>query len=174
MRKFGANTMLGSIVVPALATGVDAAPVAIAGGELDPAITSANVYLDVPARASHVAGAACRATQKYVELVRDGRFTEVVDLFAENAVVLEPAGGVLRGHGEIGKFYTETIGRMKPVIIDVAYTGDDADCMVTLAVRVSIGGLPRYKLASVDHFTLDPAGKFSRMVAFARPSPAAN
>jgi hypothetical protein len=38
---------------------------------------------------------------------------------------------------------------------------------------VTIAGKPRYKLASVDHFTLNAAGEFIRMVAFARPSAAA-
>jgi hypothetical protein len=148
-------------------------PVTIAGGELDPTITNADVYVSVPPRASQFPGAACRATKSYVEHIRAGRFTEVVELFAENAVVLEPSGRTLRGHDEIGTFYTDTIGRMRPDTIDVAYTGDDTDCMVALAVRIDIAGQPRYKLASVDHFTLDAAGKFSRMVAFARPQAAA-
>jgi hypothetical protein len=153
--------------------GLESAPVTIAGGELDPTITNADVYIGVPPRAGHFPGAACRATKSYVDLVRAGRFTEVVELFAENAVVLEPSGTTLRGHDEIGKFYTDTIGKMRPDIIDVAYTGDGTDCMVVLAVRINIAGQPRYKLASVDHFTLDAAGKFSRMVAFARPLAAA-
>jgi hypothetical protein len=167
---------LGSKAIVALAIvagGAQSAPVSIAGGDLDPSITSADVYEGVPVRASHVAGAACRAARNYVEYVRAGRFAEVARLFAQNAVLLEPAGGTLRGHDEISRFYSDTIGKMKPDIIDVAYTGDDRDCMVALAVRITIAGQPRYKLASVDHFSLESMGKFSRMVAFARLSAAA-
>ena len=170
------NSGLVSATVAALAIGaasVHSAPITIAGGELDATITNADVYVGVPARASVSPGAACRAAKSYVEHVRAGRFTEVIELFAEDAVVLEPAGGTLRSRKEISEFYTGTIGKMRPDVIDVAYTGDDTDCMVVLAVRIAIAGKPRYKLASVDHFTLNAAGKFSRMVAFARPSAAA-
>ena len=149
------------------------APVTIAGGELDATITNADVYVGVPARASVSPGSACRAAKSYVEDVRAGRFAEIVELFAEDAVVLEPAGRTLRSRKEISEFYTSTIGKMRPDVIDVAYTCDDTDCMVVLAVRIAIAGEPRYKLASADHFTLNAAGKFIRMVAFARPSPAA-
>lgn len=165
------STIVAAFIIAA--SSVRSAPITIAGGELDPTITNANVYVAAPTSARVSPGVACRLTKSYVEQVRAGRFTEVVALFAEDAVVLEPAGGTLRGREEIAKFYTGTIGKMRPDIIDVAYTGNDTDCMVVLAVRVDIAGESRYKLASVDHFTLNAAGKFSRMVAFARPSAAA-
>jgi len=170
------NSVLVSVTVAALAIGagrVHSAPITIAGGELDATITNADVYVGVPARASVPPGSACRAAGRYVDHVRAGRFVELVELFADDAVVLEPAGRTLRGRKEISEFYTGTIGKLRPDVIDVAYTGDAIDCMVVLAVRIDIAGEPRYKLASVDHFTLNAAGKFIGMVAFARPSGAA-
>jgi steroid Delta-isomerase len=160
------STIVAAFIIAAASA--RSAPITIAGGELDPTITNANVYLAAPTSARVSPGVACRLTKSYVEHVRVGQFTAVAALFAEDAVVLEPAGGTLRGREEIGKFYTGTIGKMRPDIIDAAYTGNGTDCMVVLAVRVNIAGQPRYKLV-----TLNAAGQFSRMVAFARPSAAA-
>lgn len=170
--KKQSNRLISIVVATFLlgAASAHSAPVTIAGGELDATITNADIYIGIPARANVSPGAACRATKSYVERVRAGQYADIVELFAADAVVLEPAGGTLQGYKEINQFYTGTIGKMKPDVIDVAYTGDDNDCMVVLAVRITIAGNPRYKLASLDHFTLNAAGKFSRMVAFARPT----
>ena len=46
----------------------------------------------------------------------------------------------LKGRAQIEEFYTKTIGRMKPHVIAVAYTGDDHQCMVELANRFEHNG----------------------------------
>jgi hypothetical protein len=146
------------------------AAVTIAGGELDSSVSGADVYVGVPESASVPPGTACRVAKSYVDYIQAGRFSEVVDLFADDAVILEPTRQNVRGRARIVEFYQGTIGKMKPELVAVSYLGDDTDCMVALAVRANIAGELRYKLASVDHFTLNAKGKIMRMVAFVRPS----
>ncbi len=143
--------------------------IVIAGGEIDGGIEGADVYVAVPNRAEPAEGRACQAAKTYVDLINEGRFTEVADLFSDDAVILDPARRRLRGHSEILDFYLNAIGDMRPEIIDVAYVGDDTDCMVELAAKRPVRDEMRYTLVSVDHFTLGSDGKVVRMVAFARP-----
>ena len=141
----------------------------IAGGELDPAIPGAEVYLNPPASGAVPPGRACALAARYVELVSAGRAEEVADLYADDAVILEPSRENMRGIDAIRSFYRTRLATMKPQITAVAYTGDDRDCMVELVSKRELQGQMRYMLVSVDHFTLGADGKAIRMVAFARP-----
>ncbi len=150
---------------------VMAEPVVIAGGALDPAYSAqADVYLVPPPPARVPRGPACAAAKAYVDLHRAGRYAEVPNLFAADAALLEPTRQDIRGKEAITRFYANAIGAIKPDITAVFYVGDATDCMVELAIRQVIDGKPRYRLASMDHFTVDAPGKVVRMIAFARPS----
>lgn len=163
MRK--AITALGLLCASAASAG----PVVIAGGALDPAYTGADVYIDTPAPAKIPSGPACKAAKAYVDYHQAGRFAEVPSLFADDAALLEPTRLNIRGKEAITQFYAKAIGSLKPEIAAVFYLGDASDCMVELAVRQPIDGKPRYRLASMDHFTVDARGRIIRMIAFARP-----
>lgn len=141
---------------------------AVAGGELDPAMRPRDVYKKKPVAALADPETACTVAERYVSLVNAGQYAQVADLFADDAVLMEPGGVADRGRDGINAFYTGRIGGMRPTLIPVAYVGNRTDCMVELAVERQIDGTTRYTLTSVDHFTLDPAGKVARMVAFSR------
>ena len=172
VRSGAALLGVGLALAIASATGApgDEADVAVPGGRLDGSVATLDLYRDVPARAEPPPGAACQGAQRYVELVNAGRYEEVAELFEEDAVVLEPTRHRTRGRDRIRAFYAGTIGQMKPTVVAVAYLGDDRDCMVELATRRAVDGQPRFALVSIDHFTLGESGKFSRMVAFVRPT----
>lgn len=144
-------------------------PMRIAGGDLDPAITDAEVYIGTPRSATPPAGRACAVAARYVETVNNGDYAATAALFADDATFVEPMRPILRGRAQIDEFYTKRIGTMKPAIIAVAYQGDDRECLITLTTRIEVAGEPRWALVSVDHFILNDAGKVSSMVAFARP-----
>lgn len=144
-------------------------PIQIAGGALDPTFNDADVYVDVPTPAKAASGTACRTAQDYISFVQNGQYDKVMELFSSSAVLLEPTRQHVQGRDAIAKFYAETIGRMKPEIVAVSYVGDERDCVVTIAVRERIATQLRYKLASMDHFTLDATGKVISMVVFVRP-----
>ena len=158
------------MVIVAVTSAIGAsAPVTIAGGALDPQVNDADVYVDTPKLSKDATGPACRVAQKYITFVQNGQFEAIAELFSDDAVVLEPTRQNVRGRDAIVQFYSGTIGRMKPDIIAVSYVGDATDCMVAIAVRESIGATARYRLASLDHFTLDERGKAISMVAYVRP-----
>lgn len=144
-------------------------PFVIAGGALDSAITSRDVYLERPVAATAEPGTACGVAEKYVELISTGKYGEVSDLWLPDGVLMEPgANGAVRGREAIKAYYTGRIGNMRPTIIPVAYIGNRTDCVVELTIEQDFGGVKRFALASVDHFTVDEAGQIVRMVAFSR------
>lgn len=159
-----------ALIMVSAATGASN-PVQIAGGALDPAFNDADVYIGVPTPAKAAAGPACRVAQDYIAFVQSGQYDKVVELFSSSAVLLEPTRQHVQGREAIAKFYAETIGRMKPDIVAVSYVGNKTECMVAIAARENIAMQSRYKLVSVDHFTLDTTGKVVSMVAFVRPRP---
>jgi hypothetical protein len=146
-----------------------ATPMTIAGGTLDPAFDKTDVYLETPPSASVPPGKACEVAARYVELINAGDYLGAAALYHDDATFLEPMRPSLQGRRQIDEFYTNTIGRMKPHVIAVAYTGNDRECMVALANRFMHEGRARYALASVDHLILRDDGKIDSMVAFARP-----
>jgi hypothetical protein len=159
----------GLVAAPLAAADSAPAPMVAPGGVLDGRFTGAEVYLTDPERAKRPPGKACAVAEAYVDRVNAGRFRDVADLFAEDALLLEPTRTTYRGLTAIRSFYEGRIGAMKPQIVPVAYVGDDRDCMVELAVKTEVGGERRFALVSIDHFTLDAKGKVARMIAFARP-----
>lgn len=141
-------------------------PLELPGGIAE-TIPSGEFYRGVPRPAAPRPGTACVVAQRYLALINAGRYGEVSKLFAANAVVLEPMRGTARGTAEIDAFYSRRIGAMRPHVIGVVYLGNRRDCMLENAARVPPS--PRYRLSSINHFTLDSRGKIIRMVAFARP-----
>jgi len=169
-RKSNRKTRLTALaaVIPAAVVAAPP-PMVVPGGTLDSRITGADVYLARPQRAKSPAGKACAVAESYVDLINAGRYRDVANLFADDALLLEPTRTTYRGLAEIRTFYEGRIGAMRPEVIPVAYVGDERDCMVELAFLTDVGGERRFVLASIDHFTVDAKGKVSRMIAFARP-----
>jgi SnoaL-like protein len=167
LRRLGAivlGTTSAFICTPAMPAGLQ-----IAGGEIDDSYTGADLYLGTPREAPAPRTKACQAAKNYVVNINAGQFSRVVDLFTEDAVVLDPTRRVMKGRSQIQAFYDGPIRQIRPELVGVAYLGDSKDCVVELARKDTVGGQPRYVLVSIDHFTVDQHGKVVRMVAFARP-----
>jgi hypothetical protein len=141
----------------------------IPGGQLDPAIHDADIYLTTPAAPVMPKGRACALAARYVNLVNAGKYLEVAALFADDATFLEPMRPTLHGRGEIDAFYTKRIGAMAPQVMAVAYFGNDRECLVELALQVEIADQKRWALVSMDHFIVNRQGRVASMTAFARP-----
>ena len=165
--KLGARLTLLAGAIGGLA--VPAQAISIPGGVIEENVRDqAEIYVGKPAMAT--ANPSCRAAERYVHLINTHRYGEVASLFADDAIVLEPRrDGGHRGKAEINRFYTETIGRIQPDLVAVAYTGAGDSCFVALAIKLLINGQERYALASVDHFIQNRRGKVTTMIAFTRP-----
>ncbi len=163
-------TLFGGTAGMAARPGTPTGPVVIAGGAIDPAHTEADVYIDTPDVPTIPPGPACKAAKTYVDYHQAGRYADISGLFADDGALLEPTRLNLRGKAAITQFYEQAIGKLKPDLAAVFYIGNATDCMVELSIRQIIDGRPRYRLASMDHFTVDKGGKVIRMIAFNRPS----
>ncbi|MBU6266655.1 MAG: nuclear transport factor 2 family protein [Sphingomonadales bacterium] len=145
------------------------APMALSGGQLDPAYTDADVYRDAPRPPRVPPGPACALADHYVKLVDSGQYAATAALYADDATFLEPMRPGLHGRAEIDAFYARQIGGMKPRLRAVALLGSGRECMVEIAREVVLDGRPRWALVSIDHFLLGADGRISSMIAYARP-----
>lgn len=176
MRRLRRKSAAISVLLTVLAAGglfasEPASPPAISipGGQLDPAYPGADVYLAKPESGIVPQTAACEAARRYVERVNDGDADGTSALFSDDAVILEPIRRTISGRAEIDEFYSTRLSVMKPHVVAVAYLANGDECMAELANRMEIDGQNRFVLVSIDHFILGEDGRFSSMVAFARP-----
>jgi hypothetical protein len=151
---------------------VAADSVAIPGGQLDTTISGLDVFIGEPKPADPGTTPACLQAKKYVDTLRAGKYAEMASLFADHATFLDPLRKNVNGHLNIADFYQNTIGPMHLTVVGVAFVGQGSDCILELAVKEKVNGQERYVMGGLDHFTLNAAGKFSRMVVFTRPPPA--
>jgi hypothetical protein len=141
----------------------------VPGGVLDPAhADKRDVFLAPPAEAQ--AGPAYRLAQTYVEYVRADAYDKLPDLFTDDAQIYPP----LRRAPVVGKpaivdFYAKTIGKLAPKPKAVSIVGAGDECFMELSISTDVDGEQRYVLTTIDHFTLAPDGRFSRMIVYLRP-----
>lgn len=145
-----------------------AGPIRVDGGVLDPAFPDAEVFIGVPTAAK--APPSCKTSETYLALIKARQFDKIADLYTDDAVVRPPLkGGLAVGRQQIDDFYRNVVAKVQPDIIAVAYAGGPGECFQVHAVRKSMGGEQRYVLTTAALFSMDSAGKFTRMVAFPRP-----
>ena len=109
----------------------------------------------------------CVVAKSYVDLIDTQRFSEIGDLFTEDAVFVAPNGRILRGQAEIGKFYGTFMSQLRPQSIPLSFIADRQECVMELASRAL--NAEHYILVAIDHFTVNDAGKIARMIVFIRP-----
>ncbi len=141
----------------------------VPGGELDPKYADKrDVYIGRPKDA--VASPAYRQAQKYIELVQARKFEGLPDLFTEDAVIFPPMRRKpVVGRAEIEDFYANTVAKVTPYTVAVAIFGEGNDCFMELAPQFDVDGEQRFLFTTIDHFTLAPDGRFSRMIVYLRP-----
>jgi hypothetical protein len=165
----GVAAMAPGATRAAVESSPQAVPIMAPGGELDPAQSGSGVYKGVPQAGKPPAGAACRVAKAYVDAIQQHHYADVAKLYTDDAVFLGPMGKLMQGGQAINQFYVQGIGKMRSKIVAVTYMGDETDCMVELAAVTDPSGEGPFRLVSVDHFTLNAAGKVKRMVVFVRP-----
>ena len=168
-RKAALALVAAMLLAPTGAQAIEP-PMLVSGGQLDPAFPGADVYIGTPASPAVPATPACAMAERYVTLINAGKYAEVAALYADTATFLEPMRPTLRGRAEIDAFYTSRIGAMAPKIAATSYLGNEAECVVALALQTTIAGQPRWVMVSVDHFIIGADGKIASMTAYARPA----
>ena len=117
-----------------------------------------------PPRGSVTPNSSCEIAAEYVRQINAKRpATHVADLFAENAVVLQGRGKVLRGRQEIHGFYDfADNGRG---VIPLSFLDNGAECVMEIAIQ-RYGPDETWRLAGARHFTIGPDRLITKLVFF--------
>ena len=142
-----------------------------------PAVASAQVSIhppgdvfDTPPPAATTRGKrACLPAQKYVDLIAAERYDQLGSLFADDATFVTPIGKVLHGSAAIGDFYMGFLPTIKPRNVPITFIADGDECVMELVTATNMDNYAKYRLAAIDHFTVDKRGKIRHMVVFLRP-----
>ena len=117
-----------------------------------------------PPRGMVTPGSACEVAEEYVRQVNLERpAMGVSGLFAEDAELLQDRGRLLKGRAAIHAFYSTTDGGR--AVIPIAFIDSGAECYMEISIQ-RYGPDETFRLAGTRHFTINPAGRISRLVFF--------
>ena len=121
-------------------------------------------FKEPPPRGMVTPGSACEVAEEYVRQINAKRpATKVADLFAEDGVVLQGRGKVLRGRQEIHGFYDfADNGRG---VIPLSFLDHGAECVMEIAIQ-RYGPDETWRLAGARHFTIGPDRQITRLIFF--------
>ena len=121
----------------------------------------------------------CDVAAQYVSLIQAGRYAEVGELWADDAVFYNPAGQVIHGKPAIKAFYSKFLTSIAPDIRAARFASDTAAgvCVMELESRMSRGPdgqwrtdpAASYSLSAIDRMTINPAGKIQHMIVYVAP-----
>lgn len=117
-----------------------------------------------PPRGTVTPGSACEVAEEYVRQINAQRpAMGIADLFAEDGVVFQGGGKLLRGRKEIHGFYSITDAGAG--VIPLSFIDNGAECVMEIAIQ-AYGPNEPWRLAGARHFTMTPDRKISRLVFF--------
>jgi hypothetical protein len=127
------------------------------------------VFPEKPQRAVPTKGSACEIAEQYVNIVESGGGAKVVALFAPDAEFVGSLNRVMRGREEIAGFYAQVPGLVADAV-PISFVDRGNECFMELAVKTVADGEGRYRLAAIDHFTINSQRQIRRLVIFLRPA----
>jgi ketosteroid isomerase-like protein len=122
---------------------------------------------------------------KYAELIRLGRYDEIGELWADDAVFYSPHGHVISGKSAIKAFYPRYLSTITPIIRAArpVMNASGDSCVVELEVRMRSDPSQTdpangpwktdedapFVRAAMDRFTLNSDGKIQEMIVYLAP-----
>jgi hypothetical protein len=117
-----------------------------------------------PPRGTVTPDSACEVAEEYVRQINASRpAMGIADLFAEDGMVFQGGGKLLRGRAEIHAFYSATDAGAG--VIPLAFIDNGAECVMEIAIQ-AYGANQPWRLAGSRHFTLTPDRKIARLLFF--------
>ena len=117
-----------------------------------------------PPRGTVTPDSACEVAEEYVRQINASRpAMGISDLFAEDGIVFQGGGRLLRGRQEIHGFYSKTDAGAG--VIPLAFIDNGAECVMEIAIQ-SYGANQPWRMAGSRHFTVTPDRKISRLLFF--------
>lgn len=157
---------------------------AMIGLTLTPGLSSMGQGVDVESTG------ACAPARAYLRAIQTHRYADIASLFAMDAVFLTPQGTILRGAQQIGNFYSDVIAARRPQARGGSFIEEGRECAMELQLKAEFtadghvkldaeGNLKlipdgsntpgRFVSAALDHFTVNAAGKFTKLAVYAAP-----
>jgi limonene-1,2-epoxide hydrolase len=106
-----------------------------------------------------------RAAERYVEVATADGKGKLADLFAEDAVFHNPAGGIVSGREEIRAFYERFLRDYRPEFHIARMVASGDQCWIELAN----GERSAPDLLAANHFEVNEDGLIARLAVFVRP-----
>jgi len=117
-----------------------------------------------PPRGAVTPGSACEVAEEYVNQINASRpAMHISELFAEDGVVFQGGGKLLRGRQEIHGFYSATDAGS--AVIPIAFIDNGAECVMEIAIQ-GYGANQPFRMAGSRHFTITPDRKIARLLFF--------
>jgi len=110
-----------------------------------------------------------KVAERYFELINAHAFDQVGSLFADDAIVLDPTGEVVRGKAAISARWGEDFARSGPERVALAsIVSNDTVCAVEVSPHFAGEDAPRSDMV-IDHFSVNEEGKITRLAVYLRP-----
>ncbi len=130
-----------------------------------------------PARAADY-DPACETPKKYIEFVQQGKFVEVGELFAADAVFYAPNGDGFRGAEAIRDFYITVAAPLNVIVEPKNFIGGKNECVFEIWTKSKLNAegiyVPdpdgKFVRGAIDHFTVDEQGRVVELVVHSSPS----
>ena len=117
-----------------------------------------------PPRGPVTPDSACEVAEEYVRQINASRpAMRISELFADDGIVFQGGGKMLRGRKEIHGFYSATDAGAG--VIPLAFIDNGAECVMEIAIQ-GYGDNQPWRLAGSRHFTLTPDRKIARLLFF--------
>lgn len=136
------------------------------------------------------AGTACVAARRYTKFVKTQHYDRISSLFAPGSMWLTPSGKVMRGRKAIGLYFQQYLGDRRPIFRTDNYVDAGRNCVMEVSMKVRVDAAGKIALGAdgaaaiipdgssdsgvyvrraIDHFTVDPKGKITRMIVYNAP-----
>jgi ketosteroid isomerase-like protein len=130
----------------------------------------------------------CDIATQYVERIQAGRYDEVGELWADDAVFYSPQGKIIHGKPAIKAFYAQFLATITPIVRAARPVVDASAnvCVMELEVRMhrepdgqsktdTVNGQWKtdkdapYSRSAMDRFTINPQGKIQHLIVYLAP-----
>jgi hypothetical protein len=125
-----------------------------------------SAFTTPPVRAKPRPGSACEVADRYVTLQGAARQNEIAELFAPNGSLLGMSETVVRGRDQLKEHYSYATSRK---VIPISFVDHGRECFMELASPRFGDDAGLYRLAAIDHFTLDENSRIERLVTYIKP-----
>jgi hypothetical protein len=115
--------------------------------------------------ADTLAALARQVAETYMARINRGEFHRLGELWADDGLFLAPTGELITGAAAVSAFYQGFLPTVQAQLTPLSWTSEGDRCVMEFEARRPDGSVRRV----VDHFTVNAAGKVTRMAVYTGP-----